>query len=512
MSFALRPYQIQAVSAIHAALDGGEHPLCVLPTGAGKSLVLAQVLRERNVRALVLSHVAELLDQDIRTLRRLAPDVEASLFVAGLGEKDATARVVFGSVQSVVRSLALFRTPRSLLVVDEAHLCPRKADAMYSRVFAHFMQSQRLGLTATPKRLDSGALTSGDGAWFSVIAHEVEARELIAQGYLSPLVGVTTALQADLSGVATRGGDFVQEQAAAAVQRTLALPEAVAKVIKYARARKAWLVFAASVEHATAVAREFARQGVDAELVTNATTPDARELALSRFRAGEVRALVNVGVLTTGFDAPLTDCIVSMRPTQSEVLWQQILGRGMRLAARKENCLLLDFVGNLDRLGGVGCVTETFDMRKPEARPDTPERVRAARKRREAPELFDPSSEDPMVNGKTFVAEVTRIKFFPVKSRRYPGKEILLATYDVEDELGRAFTARTFLCVEYPGSARYMAARWFAQRGLVAAQVPTSARDALALARTCEQPHEVLVRYDPRLACYVVDGERFARA
>ena len=513
MSVTLRPYQRESALKVSEALDVGEHPLCVLPTGAGKSLVMAEVLRKRAQPALVLSHVAELLEQDARALRRVAPNARSSFFVAGLKEKNAHADIVFGSVQSVVRSLAEFRSPRSLIFVDEAHLCPRKGDAMYAKIFAHFMQARRVGMTATPRRLDSGSLVSGDDAWFSCVAHSVDVRELIVAGFLSPLVGVTTEAQASMEGVATRGGDFVMEQAAAAVARTLELPTAVAQACKLARKRKAWLVFAASIEHAEAVAHELTQQGVANLVVTSETSRDDRNAALDQFRAGEVRALVNVGVLTTGFDAPLTDAIICMRPTQSDVLWQQILGRGMRLAEGKTNCLLLDFVGNLERLGGVGCVTETFDYRAPadiaRASARAQEKKRRAQKR-EAPELFDPSSDDPMVNGKTFEASVRHVSFFTVPSRRYPGRTLLCAAYDIEDDLGRALKAREFLCVEYPGNARFMAVRWFGRRGLVPTQVPAGAREALALARVLDAPSAVLVRYEPRLSSYVIVDEQFS--
>ncbi len=512
MQVQLRDYQDESVARLREALNAGEHPLCVLPTGAGKSLVLASLLAKVNCKALVLTHVAELLKQNSKALHRIAPSLSQSFFAAGLKEKDSTAQVVFGSVQSVYRSLSDFRIPRRLVIVDEAHLCPRSSGAMYAQVFSHFMGAKRLGLTATPKRLDSGSLIDGDDAWFTSIAHQVETAELIKRGFLLPLVGVTTEMQADLTGVKMRGGDFIPGQAAAAVQASLPIDVAVAKACRYARKRKSWLVFAASIDHANDIQQQLLANGVAAAVITSESSDDEREQAIDLYKSGEVRALVNVGVLTTGFDAPATDAIICMRPTQSDVLWQQILGRGMRLSEGKTNCLLLDFVGNLERLGGVGSITESFDMRSPEA----VARARAATeskrkmKPREAPELYDPSSEDPMRNGTAFEAEVRGTSSFVVPSKRFPGKSILIVNYELEDATGRAFTAKEFLCVEYPGSAKHLAARWFKRRGVVGAQVPTSARDAQALVRVLEEPAEVIARFDPKLGCYKVDSERFA--
>lgn len=513
MRINLRPYQRESVERACASLERGEHPLIVLPTGSGKSLVLAETLRILNMRALVLTHVKELLVQNSKALSRVAPDISQGYFAAGLKEKDPFSQVVFGSVQSVVRSLEQFRLARKLVIIDEAHLCPRKSTAMYSQVFSHFMGAQRLGLTATPKRLDSGSLIDGDSAWFSEVAHEEDVRKLVTAGYLLPLVGVVTELQADLAGVGSRGGEFIAEQAAAAVQRTLPLQEAVAKTCRYARKRKHWLIFAASVEHAEDVARELAANGVSAGVVT-AKTPDAeREATIEDFRAGHIRALVNVGVLTTGFDAPCTDAIICYRPTQSDILWQQILGRGMRLAEGKQNCLLLDFVGNLDRLGGVGCIVETFDMRQPEQVAKAREKAKPKRKTRDAraaPDLYDPSSEDPMRNGTAFEAAVVKIDGFVIPSRKFPGTELVCLTYELEDESGRPFSAKEFLCVEYGKGARHLAGRWFARRGLTMSQVPLKARDSLALARVLEEPVEVVTRFDPRLGFYKIEAERFA--
>lgn len=512
MQVVLRPYQEQSVYLLNRALNApGTNPLCVLPTGSGKSLVLAALLQARDCYALVLSHVAELLEQDALALHRIAPNIEQSFFSAGLGEKKLGTQVIFGSVQSVVRSLSRFRRPR-LLLIDEAHLCPRKGDAMYAQVFAHFGMSARAGFTATAQRLDSGSLVEGSDAWFNCIAHEVPVGKLIEDGYLVPLSGVIAEQQADLGDVHSRGGDFIAEEAQAAVIRTLSLPAAVAQACVLAKRRKSWLVFAAGVEHAEKIEHEMRQQGIAAESIFGSTDSDVRKDRIDRFRDGTLRALINVGVLTTGFDAPGIDCIVSMRPTQSPVLWQQMLGRGMRLSQGKVDTLLLDFVGNLDRLGGAGCVTTLTDQRAPAGviKADMSASKRAKRgAQRNAPSFFDASGRDPMTSGDLFDAAVNRMTYFIVNSRKQPGKRMLVAAYYLEDQFGRAFTARSFVCVEYAGGARYLAVRWFGRRGVTEADVPHDALAALVLAQTRARPHEVQARFDARMRAVVVEHERF---
>lgn len=509
MSIKLRAYQEQAVYLVDRALNAREHPLCVLPTAAGKSLVLASLIEKRGGRILVLSHVKELLEQDSRILRRIAPDIPQGFFSAGLKEKRGSAQVVFASVQSAYRSLSNLGA-RSLILIDEAHLTPRDADAMYAKVFTHFSLALRAGFTATPMRLDSGSLVGGEDAWFTTTAIDVPVSELIKQRFLVPLAGVLTEHQADLSGVGSRGGDFVSEQAERAVD-SLSINEVIGDIVRLAAKRAHWLIFAAGVKHAEHAVSALKQAGIDAALVIGDTPSAERDEIISRFREGNLRALVNVGVLTTGFDAPQTDCIVSLRPTKSPVLWQQVMGRGMRLSEGKQNCLLLDFVGNLERLGGAGCVVETVDERADL----TNEKPRTTAPKRVAPKV-DPTYQsaslaDPMKSGRSFEASVKGVRFFIVPSKKFPGKRMLIASYSLEDENGTALEARSFVAVEFPGSARYHAVRWFARRGITDSQsMPQDAQTALALAKVLPVPAEVRAYWDSRMHCYLLMEERFA--
>ena len=511
MQVTLRDYQTDAVAALSVHLDRGLNPLCVLPTGSGKSLVIAGLIAKRKQRALVLSHVSELLDQDAKALRRLDPSITMSFFAAGLGEKNAGAQVVFGSVQSVYRNLDRFKKSRPLVIVDEAHLCPRSGDAMYAQVFDHFQEARRSGFTATALRVDSGSLIDGDDAWFNSVAHKVEVAELIEKGWLLPLSGVIAEQQANLESVGTRNGDFIQGEMQQAVSASLSLPEVVARTCELAAKRKSWLVFACGVDHAHDIEGAFLQHGIDAEVVIGATDDDVRSKRVERFRTGELRCLINVGVLTTGFDAPGLDCIVSMRPTKSPVLWQQMLGRGMRIAQGKKNCLLLDFVGNLERLGGAGCVIDITDQRLPTDLREKEKRLIARKMaKRKLPVYFDASGRDPMMSGDSFDAEVKGLRFFLADSRTYPGKRLIVGQYTLQDQFARSFKASFYLCVEYSGFPWVKACEWFGRRGIIQAGVPRDCLTAKALAESFDLPVEVAVRRDERAKAYVVEHERFA--
>lgn len=505
----LRPYQDQALYLTNRALNALEHPLCVLPTGGGKSLVLAGLIAQRKQPTLVLSHMRELLEQDSVALRSIAPDIKQGFFSAGLKEKRGHMPVVFGSVQTVYRSLAALGT-RTLIIIDEAHLCPRKADAMYAKVFAHFKLALRAGFTATNERLDSGSLTGGPDAWFTNVACDVPVAELIKQKFLVPLAGILTEHQANLDGVGSRAGDFVAEQAERAVTATLSITDVIQDVIKLASHRRNWLLFAPGVEHAKKVLAELLRCGIDAALVIGDTPSAERAAIIKRFKSGDLRALVNVGVLTTGFDAPQTDCIVSMRPTKSGVLWQQIMGRGMRVYPNKKSCLLLDFVGNLERLGGCGCVVKMKDERLDISGAQRERAARRAMLPRDDPEFMQASLADPMKSGASFACKVVSMEYQLINSKRFTGKQMVIAIYHLADENGSELKATSFVAVEYPGASRFHSMRWFMRRGMIQDDVPSKARDAMGLAKILPEPSECVVYWDTRLKCYLVMEERFA--
>lgn len=240
----LRPYQQSAIAAIYSYFeDKNGNPLVVIPTAGGKSLVMASfidgVLKAwPDQRILVVTHVRELIAQNHAEMLGLWPEAPAGIYSAGLGRRDADARILFAGIQSVHRRPAEIGHC-DLVLIDEAHLIPGKQSTMYRR-FLERMQRinpklKVIGLTATPFRLDSGMLHEGDNALFSDIAYEVSVRDLIEDGYLSPLVSKQPGTKLDVSGVGTRGGEFIARDLEKAVDKDAITRAAVDEIIAYGR-------------------------------------------------------------------------------------------------------------------------------------------------------------------------------------------------------------------------------------------------------------------------------------
>ncbi|ATJ84036.1 DEAD/DEAH box helicase [Halomonas beimenensis] len=355
----LRPYQQQAVARVVEHFRAGDEPaVVVLPTGSGKSLVIAELARLARGRVLVLAHVRELVEQNHAKYR--AYGLEADIFSAGLGRKDAGRKVVFGSVQSVVRNLDAFDDDAfTLLVIDECHRVSLDEDSGYRRVIAHLREHNPrlkvLGLTATPYRLGQGFLyhrhyhgmvRGAEDCFFRDCVFEQPLRLMVKQGYLAEPRLVDAAVERyDFSSLEPGSGGLFQE---AELNRVVAghraTPAIIEEVVARAAERAGVMLFAASVAHAEEILGYLPAS--EAALVTGATPAAEREGIIAAFKARSVKYLVNVSVLTTGFDAPHVDLIAILRPTESVGLYQQIVGRGLRLAPGKADCLILDYAGN----------------------------------------------------------------------------------------------------------------------------------------------------------------------
>jgi DNA repair protein RadD len=209
------------------------------------------------------------------------------------------------------------------------------------------------GFTATAYRLDSGRLDVGDDRLFDRIVFSYGIGEGIRDGYLSPLISKATLTKMDVSGVARRGGEFVAGALEAAVDQEAITRAAVDELVTLGAERKSWLLFAAGVGHAAHLRDEVRSRGISCEMVSGDTPSGERDRIIRDFRAGRIRCLTNCAVLTTGFDAPGVDLVGMLRPTLSTGLYVQIVGRGTRLAPGKENCLILDWAGNVRRHGPV---------------------------------------------------------------------------------------------------------------------------------------------------------------
>ncbi|MGM0857384.1 MAG: DEAD/DEAH box helicase [Pseudomonadota bacterium] len=356
---ALRPYQTQAVSRVVEHFRGSHAPaVVVLPTGSGKSLVIAELARLARGRVLVLAHVRELVEQNHAKYQ--AYGLKADIFSAGLKRKDAQRQVVFGSVQSVVRNLDQFADDRfTLLVIDECHRVSLDEGASYRQVIDHLQQQNPklkiLGLTATPYRLGQGFIyhrhyhgmvKGSDACFFRDCVFEQPLRLMVKQGFLAEPKRRDMAVEGyDFSRLAPAASGAYSEAALnQVVAGNRATPGIIAQVVEYAEGRKGVMIFAATVAHAEEIMGYLPAD--QAALITGGTVSDERTAIIAAFKAQTLKYLVNVAVLTTGFDAPHVDLIAILRPTESVSLYQQMVGRGLRLAPGKQDCLVLDYAGN----------------------------------------------------------------------------------------------------------------------------------------------------------------------
>jgi len=358
----LRPYQQEAINGLYDywAQKRGDNPLIVAPTGSGKSLIIAQLIKDAmsypDTRVMIVTHVKELIEQNAAELVNLYPEAEIGFYSASLNRKQLDKPIIFAGIQSVWRRAFDMLPPPDLVLIDEAHLVPKNTATRYNKFLADLRVSNPdvkvVGLTATPYRLDSGWLHEGNGAIFDGIAYDINVAELMEQGYLAPIKAKSGIKSIDLTNVGKRGGEFIESQLAAAASEPELIRLSVQEVVQLGADRKAWLIFASGVRHAELVAEEFREwHKIECEVVTGADSMADRADKIERFRSGQLRCLINVNVLTTGFNVPHVDLVALMRATESAGLYVQMLGRGTRKAEGKDDCLLLDYGENVMRHG-----------------------------------------------------------------------------------------------------------------------------------------------------------------
>ncbi|WP_045488297.1 DEAD/DEAH box helicase [Vibrio harveyi] len=357
--YTLRPYQADSVKAvIHYFRKHTTPAVIVLPTGAGKSLVIAELARLAKGRVLVLAHVKELVEQNHAKYEGYG--LKGSIFSAGLGRKETDQQVVFASVQSVVRNLDSFKNQFSLLVIDECHRVPDEKTSSYQKVITHLRELNPgikvLGLTATPYRLGMGWIyqyhTRGqvrteESRFFRDCIFELPIRYLLDENFLTPARMMDApVLSYDFSQLKPANtGRYKEAEMDMVIDKAKrATPQIVEQIIQYAKERKGVMVFAATVRHAQEI-HGLLPEGETAIVIGDTPTPE-RDAIIQSFKNREIKYLVNVSVLTTGFDAPHVDLIAILRPTESISLYQQIVGRGLRLSEGKSECLVLDYAGN----------------------------------------------------------------------------------------------------------------------------------------------------------------------
>lgn len=511
----LRPYQSQALEACWDFLKHRSgNPALVLPTGAGKSPLMAaiaqQAVQQWGGRVGVIAHVQELVEQNSAKLRALWPEAPMGIYAAGLRRRDRFDKIMYAQIQSVAkRAHELGRF--DLLLVDEAHRIPLKSEGLYTQFIndcKKFNPDLRVvGLTATPYRLQGQAVpVCGPQHVLTDIAYEARIGDLIAGGYLSRLINKDGDVSPDLSHVHQRGGEYVEGELADAmmplVERTCD------EILVRASDRRAWIVFCVNVKHAEAVRDALVRRGIASALVSGETPKGERARLIADFQRGAFRAMVNVNVLSEGFDAPHIDCVAMLRPTKSPGLMYQQIGRGFRLAPGKADCLVLDFAGNLLEHGPVDAIrVRSATPRKaahvergtskecPKCKEVVPMQTRIC-PGKDCTHTWgstDPAHSDRPVDAPVLSSERERaITQHLVQSVSYarhekPGKTpSLKVTYQCGM---RRFSE--WICIEHSGMARAKALRWWQARTID--QCPRTVEEALPLAWKLPTPTSITV-------------------
>ena len=361
----LRDYQQRAIDQLYDWLRAGNegNPCLVLPTGSGKSHIVAALCKDAlqqwpETRILMLTHVKELIEQNAEKMRQHWPNAPLGIYSASIGRKDLGEPITFAGIQSV-RNKGEQIGHVDLVIIDEAHMVSHKDEGGYRTLLKELAEINPalrvIGLTATPYRLGHGLITDKP-ALFDALIEPVSVEELVFKGYLAPLRSKVTHARLDVSGVHKRGGEYIESELQTAVDTDDQNQRVVQEVIALAGDRKAWLFFCAGVNHASRVAQVLREYGVTAECVTGDTPKAERENCLKKFKAGEIRALTNANVLTTGFDYPDIDLVAMLRPTMSPALYVQMAGRGMRPKSHTDHCLVLDFAGVVATHGPITAV------------------------------------------------------------------------------------------------------------------------------------------------------------
>lgn len=369
--FVLRPYQSDAVDAtIKHFRQSNEPAVIVLPTGAGKSLVIAELAKLARKKILVLTHVKELVEQNHKKFIQYSDKlgVKSGVYSAGLKLKQTDGQVTFASVQSVVRNLPAFAGEYSLVIIDECHRVSQlnnesddqKSTSQYGQIVKQLRdinpELKVLGLTATPYRMGMGWIyqyhhhgikRSSRPKPFTRCIYELPLTYMIKHGFLTPpkLVDAPVA-QYDFSALqSNKQGEFAEQEVNALLVKYPRVTQAITEQIEqFAQTRQGVMIFAATIKHAKEI-QSYLPENQTA-LITGKTKLAERETLINDFKLKKLKFLVNVSVLTTGFDAPHVDVIAILRPTESVSLYQQIVGRGLRLNEGKEDCLVIDYAGN----------------------------------------------------------------------------------------------------------------------------------------------------------------------
>jgi len=360
---ALRSYQELAITQLRGALALHSRALLVMPTGSGKTVVFSEICRladNKNRKVLILVHRRELVKQASDKLSKAG--VEHGIIAAGF--KPSAHSVQVASVQTLARRLRTVPVDPDLIIIDEAH---HAVAGSWDKILLHYKDAKVVGVTATPSRLDGRGL----GSHFSTLISGPSVEQLTKLGFLSQHRVFAPPVIADLKNVKTRAGDYANDQLSEAMDRPTITGDAIGHYRRLADGLPA-IAFCCSVAHATSVCASFNAAGYRAKLVTGNMPMEERDEAISGLADGRTQVLCSVDVVSEGTDVPAVSAAILLRPTQSEALYLQQVGRILRPQPGKI-AIVLDHVGSTLKHGFIDDVRAwSLDSKPKRQRKDEP--------------------------------------------------------------------------------------------------------------------------------------------
>ena len=331
----MKPRQLEAKTAIFAAREKGiQRQLVALPTGVGKTVLACHVAKAIEGSTLFLCHRQELVEQTARTMSAVDPERQQGRIEQGVHRVGDFTIAMLPTVHRRLDRIA--PDAFDCVIVDEAH---HAASRTWRETLDHFKPSLRLGLTATPERLDGLALSN----LFDEIVYSMNLADAVKEQYLVPPSAIQCLTSVNISAVHTRGGDFAEDELANLVDDPARNVFIAEKYLEHCSGRKA-IAFCCNIAHAKHLVEACLEAGISAEWISGVDSD--RTEKLERFAKGEYQVLANCQILTEGFDDKSVDAILLCRPTKSKSLFAQMIGRGLRLNEGKTDCRVLDFVDN----------------------------------------------------------------------------------------------------------------------------------------------------------------------
>lgn len=527
-----RDYQEEASESVFSYFNKNYgNPVIAMPTGTGKSLVIAMIITRmlkayHNQKILALTDSKELIIQNYNQLLRWWQAAPVGINCASLNKRDFRSKIIIGAITSVYKHWAQFGKV-DIILVDEAHTVSLVGTKMYKQFIQNLLiinpALKVIGLTATPYRLGSGLIVSPESIFTDFCFNVTDMgsfNRFIQEGYMSMLIPKKTELILDTTSVKITAGDFNEKQLQIAVDKYEITYEALKETVELGGDRKHWLIFASGIEHCNHICEILAELGVECLPIHSKLFDKERDLTWNRFISGNLRAVVNNNCLTTGVDYAEIDLIVILRPTTSPGLWVQILGRGTRpfyakgydlttIEGRfnamqdggKENCLVLDFAGNTSRLGPIN------DPVIPKVKGD--KGGTAPVKICESCNTYNHASvricaccgaefkftvgiKEEASKSELIKVDLPIVETFPVDHITYHEHKKLggLVSLKVTYFSGlRTFTE--YVCFEHTGNARLKAEEWWKERGGI--EVPNTVLLAKQLVETLKKPVELRV-------------------